>query len=398
MTDRTDIGNNATDLTTSEELVGVSKIICWIDDETFLAAGNDTGYTMEVTCPFATQAIVEAMLARVQGYQYQPYNASSAALNPATELGDAVTVGDVYGGLYTQSTSFGGAMRSDISAPMDMEVEHEFEYKDSTTRKYGRQFADLRASLTITNASITAEVAARTAQGEDFETRISATATALTSEITAREGAESALSSRIDQTATEISAKVSSTHNSSSFGWKLLSTGFEVNAGNETVFKIDSSGAEVKGKITADSGSFSCWTISNDAIRYGAGEHGTDTNPGIYFGTGGLYMGEYFTVSPGGSVMCHDLTCVGGSVYCKTLEGGTDQYGYVGSGVMSSGVLGSLAGGDIANAMFSLSYGGWLLSIPLVSVTTSLTAAQIYLGQGKKLRAGTDGVVYWETA
>lgn len=109
-------------------------------------------------------------------------------------------------------------------------------------------------------------------------------------------------------------------------------------------------------------------------------------------------MGEYFTVSPGGSVTCHDLTCIGGSVYCKTLEGGTDQYGYVGSGVMSSGVLGSLAGGDIANAMFSLSYGNWLLSIPLVSVTTSLTAAQIYLGRDKKLRAGTDGVVYWETA
>lgn len=280
MTDKTNIGTNAAELTTSDQLDGVSKIICWLDDESYLEAGNDTGYTMEVSCPFATQALVDAMLVRAQGYQYQPFNAASAALDPAAELGDAVTVGGIYGGLYSRSTKFDKSMRSDISAPLDMEVDHEYKYDTSTNRKFTRKVSELRAAISVNAASITAEVTAREAEGADLSSRITQTASDLSLEITNRESSESALSlliqanaaglsteitnrenavtglsttigtlsSRIDQTASEIAAKVSSTQDSSSFGWKLQSTGFEVNSGSETVLKIDSSGAEVKGK------------------------------------------------------------------------------------------------------------------------------------------------------
>lgn len=81
--------------------------------------------------------------------------------------------------------------------------------------------------------------------------------------------------SEITQNATDISAKVSQTYgnSSSSFGWSLKSSGFYVYSNASTVMKITSSGLEVEGKITANSGSIGGWTIDGYWLQ-SSGENG----------------------------------------------------------------------------------------------------------------------------
>ena len=79
----------------------------------------------------------------------------------------------------------------------------------------------------------------------------------------------SAAESSIEQNATDISAKVSQTYgnSSSSFGWKLQSTGFYVYSDASTVMEITSDGLELTGKITATSGSIGAFNITNDGLQ-----------------------------------------------------------------------------------------------------------------------------------
>ncbi len=141
----------------------------------------------------------------------------------------------------------------------------------------------LSSRITATAEEIAAEVTRAKSAESTLSSRISATAEEISAEVTRAEGAENALSSRISANATAITAKVSSTGgSSSSFGWSLTSSGFYLYSGNKTVMKATSSGLEVIGKITANSGSFAGSIVAtNDA----SSDNKTLINEnGIYFG------------------------------------------------------------------------------------------------------------------
>jgi len=106
-----------------------SRVVVWYDDENAFAAGDDTGQTLEVDCPIASQAIAEKILASVKGYAYQPYEAARAVLDPAAELGDGITANGVYSVLARIETTFDALMVSDIAAPADEEIDHEMPYE-----------------------------------------------------------------------------------------------------------------------------------------------------------------------------------------------------------------------------------------------------------------------------
>lgn len=82
--------------------------------------------------------------------------------------------------------------------------------------------------------------------------------------------------SSLQQTATQISADVSNKadkaygNSSSTFGWKLQSSGFELYSNKKTVMKVDSTGLEVDGKITSTEGSIGGLTISSNGLSYSA--------------------------------------------------------------------------------------------------------------------------------
>lgn len=79
--------------------------------------------------------------------------------------------------------------------------------------------------------------------------------------------------SDLEQTADSISAAVSKKADSeggvsSSFGYKLKSTGFELYSNNKTVMKVNSAGLEVNGKITSSEGEIGGLTITSSGLSY----------------------------------------------------------------------------------------------------------------------------------
>ena len=79
--------------------------------------------------------------------------------------------------------------------------------------------------------------------------------------------------SDLEQTADSINAAVSKKADSeggvsSSFGYKLKSTGFELYSNNKTVMKVNSAGLEVNGKITSSEGEIGGLTITGSGLSY----------------------------------------------------------------------------------------------------------------------------------
>lgn len=189
------------------DTVTVSKITN-DGEQTVTAELTRSGRAFEVDCPLVKpsqrQTVANALLAKVYGFSYQPYEADGALLNPAAELGDAITAFGVYGGLYKQNLTFGRLMVSSIGAPAEEEIDSEFQFKSSQERRYARKFADIAAEFKIQ--------------------------------------------------ANEISAKVSKvgSNGTNSFSWQLQEDHFSVFSGSNEMLRIDSSGSKFAGIIRAN--------------------------------------------------------------------------------------------------------------------------------------------------
>lgn len=274
------------------------------------SAGNDSGYVLEIDNPIGTQQMAETILSglKLRGCQYQPFNAQSALIDPAAEIGDGVTIAGVSSVVMTMDTRCSRLMAADISAPMDEDVDHEFTYVPKMEREFKRESAYARSRITQTENNITLEVVRATNAENALGSRITLTEDAITAEVTRATGAEGTLSSRITATETEISAKVSKTGGSaSSFGWSLTDSSWTLSSNGSTVLKATSAGIEVSGKITATSG-----TIGGVTIQNGVLSGITDTN----IATGGISGGS------GGSIASRSIT--GTDIATYTIAGGYD--------------------------------------------------------------------------
>lgn len=292
MSDVINVGKRAKDLDDAPRFAAYSKVVIHIDDETVIEVGNNSGRTLEVDNPFGTQAMAQNMLTKLQGYQYQPFVARDAILDPAAEMGDAADMLSTYGGIYTRKRSFDTLMRADISAPSDEEVNHEFQYESPIERKFVRETKDIKATLLIQENMIQAEVSARESAINELSTSITQTASELRAEAVAKTGGSS-----------------------STFGWSLTASGFKLYSGGSEVFLVDSSGASIKGTVRATAGLIGGFTIGSSALQYNGLEYGaTDKNTGIYIGTRGIQLGKSFQVSNSGGVTASNLVINGGSI------------------------------------------------------------------------------------
>lgn len=147
MSDSVFVGTKAGGLETSPQFEPISKIILLVDSENYYEAGNDTGRTLEITCPYGTQAMANNLLSSLGGYAYQPATATDALIDPAAELGDAVTVGGVYTILAQMDTTFDSLMTADIGAPGQEEIESEYPYVSQQQSDINRQLADTRSEI-----------------------------------------------------------------------------------------------------------------------------------------------------------------------------------------------------------------------------------------------------------
>ena len=269
-TSRTGVGKEVRSFDVSPQFDSYSGVEIIVDENTSYFAGKNTGRVLQIQNEWGTQAQANAILANLQakGFQYQPYTATGALLNPAAEIGDGVSINDTYSGLYQISRNFNTLMASDIEAPQDEEVDHEFPYAPKQDRIYKRDIAENKAQIKINSESITAEVLRATTSEETLSSRVTQNANSITSEVTARKNADNNLSSRITQNANSITSEVTERTNSynnlssritqnsseisarvtksggssSSFSWSLTDSSWTLKSGSTTVLKATSSG------------------------------------------------------------------------------------------------------------------------------------------------------------
>ena len=127
-----------------------------VDDENSLTVGDDTGMEIVASCPHATQAMVNALLQTMKGYQYQAYEAGAANIDPAAELGDGVTVGGIYSPLSKLSDD--GRGYAGISSPGEAEMEDEYPADGYITQEFNRKIAETRSTITKTSEEIMLKV------------------------------------------------------------------------------------------------------------------------------------------------------------------------------------------------------------------------------------------------
>lgn len=156
MSDKYYVGGDITSFADNGKYKPISRVTLLVDDENSLTAGDDTGMEIIASCPHATQAMVNALLQTMKGYQYQAYEAGAANIDPAAELGDGVTVGGIYSPLSKLSDD--GRGYASISSPGEAEMEDEYPSGGYITQEFNRKIAETRSTITKTSKEINLKV------------------------------------------------------------------------------------------------------------------------------------------------------------------------------------------------------------------------------------------------
>ena len=148
------VGERAASISVPPKFDAISKIVLLVDDENYYEAGNDTGRTLEITCPYGTQAMANNLLSSLGGYQYQPVTATDALADPAVELGDSMTVGGAYSVVAQREIDFGLLLPMELAAPGQEEIESEYPYVSQQQSDINRQIAQTRSEISKTSEEI----------------------------------------------------------------------------------------------------------------------------------------------------------------------------------------------------------------------------------------------------
>lgn len=304
-----------------ETFSGYSKVVIAVSDDLEYSAGADTGRIMRLECPWGTQKMANDILAKVRGFQYQPYAAIDALLDPAAELGDGFSAGNVYGGIYKKDVSHGPLYTANVSAPGGEKINYKYEYKSPTTRKIERQHKEVKASLAVMADQILAEVKAR-------------------------ENDTESLTAALNIQAEEISAKVNRTGgNGASFGWSLTADGWRLTSNGSTVLQADKNGLKVTGEIKATSGVIGGFIIKDGYLSTNNQTWGGTNSSGIYIGPSGIQLGKNFKVDSGGNLYAYSGT-FDGTIYAGNIQYGGSAGYFDGAGLASFSVGGGQIGSD----------------------------------------------------
>lgn len=332
------LGNNAAVVTNAPDLGAYSKVIIRISDEEEITVGDDSGRVLEINCPWGTVEMANNILNGLIGFAYQPYQAEGSLLNPAAELGDSVTVHGIYGGIYKRGIYFDDLHSTDIAAPVDEEIDHEYQYEPAEERRVRRQFEAVDAALTI--------------QGNEIAARVS------------RTGGDN-----------------------SSFGWSLTEDGFVLSSNNRAVFEATSEGIKVHGVIEATSGYIGNenygFTITSNAIYNGVTGYTDTEHNGIYLGTNGIVLGKgAFKVDASGNFYANNGTFAG-NIYAGNIQYGGNAGYFNGSGIGGGSIpSGKLGSGSVSKSNLASSITAWLKQENIDVEATKAFVATLGSGSG----------------
>lgn len=390
MADRFNLLRRVKSLDISPEQLGYTGVVIFAgqDEEgnnIEYRAGDETGTVLEISNEWGSQAQANAIYQKIRGFRYQPYKAAGSRMDPSAEIGDAVTISDIYSGIFVRQSTYGRNILTDLEAPSKEEVEHEFQVKSPTSRQYERFTRSVRASLSLTASKIAAEV-------ED------------------RKAADEILRATLDIQAQEIAAKVSQEGgDTSSFWWKLLYSQFSVGNQQGELFRVDKNGAFVQGEIRATSGKIGGFDIRSDYLSYNNQTWGGTNTIGAYIGTSGIQFGRNFRVDSSGNLYATSGTFTGsvraGSIQygddngyfsgygldSHTISGNRLEYGTISTSYTSGGINSSLSNADWAYGALN----GWNTVSSLEIIDGGLRLANSSIVKASKQVMGPDGEPMW---
>lgn len=219
MSDKLFVGLGVTSVEDNGTLPPISRVTLMVDDNNAITAGDDTGREIIADCPFATQEMVNAILSRLKGYQYHAYTASDAGIDPAVELGDAVTVGGIYS--VVSRIEDDGTGYPSISAPGEAELEDEYPSVGPVTQTFNRQLAETRSLISKTSEEILLQVE-NELQG--LSSSFSVQLQQIQSQVTGLNGQVSSITQKVDNITLSVSNGSTSSSISLSVGGVVVSS------------------------------------------------------------------------------------------------------------------------------------------------------------------------------
>lgn len=310
-------------------ITGISLVV---DEENEYRAGNDSGYVIEVDCPYGTQSMADNILASLKNYTYKGFRARDAELDMEAELGDGVTVNGIYSMLAYRNLTFGPGHMSEIAAPGESELEHEYPYITSTQRNVNRKIASTRSLITKTAEEIRLEV---TKGLDGLSSELSVKLAGITARVDGLDGAYSELKITVDG--------VTITDSSGS----TLIKGASIDTSTIKANSIQASAVNLSGSITFNDLTNEVQNDINDAwsMAYSAQDVAEEVEERV---SGWTYRGTTFI--DGGMIMAD-------TVMASILKGGTVQL--LTSSDLTAGSL-SITGSSSSSYAIDLSSGGAL--------------------------------------
>ena len=135
MSDSVYVGKNVAELARNQKFDTITRVTIEVDNDKSYTAGNSTGRVLTIKNPWGTQAMATNILSIVSGFQYQPYQATDAILDPAAEIGDAITIGGIYSVIADTDITFDRACFTNITAAQGEEIDSEYPYLPPIERK-----------------------------------------------------------------------------------------------------------------------------------------------------------------------------------------------------------------------------------------------------------------------
>ena len=139
--DTLDIGVQASGLGVAPAFDAIDRVILYSgqDKKTGYRSPKNTfdsltGRILEAYCPWTTQELADDLLTIVNGYVYQPFDASGANIDPAMQLGDGITVNGTTSVIFSAHITLNARCAADLSAPYEEEINHEYPYRSPAQR------------------------------------------------------------------------------------------------------------------------------------------------------------------------------------------------------------------------------------------------------------------------
>ena len=261
--DKTYLGRSIEDFAPGIESKPITKVELLDENGDIVGvAGTDSGKTLTAQNPDGNNEMAQAILAKVSGYTHIGYEGQNAMLDPAAEIGDAVTVSGHYVPIVSTDSTFDSLLAVNISAPDADELDDEYPYKSKTQRQIERNMAVTRSLITKSAEEINLEIQGvdgrvstlqLTVQGiesqvSDAQGNISTlqqTAQSLQSQVNGKIDGDDA-QTLINQTLDTISFSVSGTDGSTTFAIKQGSTTLD-----STTFDLHVKAVNITGTLKA---------------------------------------------------------------------------------------------------------------------------------------------------